>query len=349
MFTFLFISLLCGGSNPTPPQKAFQPAQPVAASGICYDVTDAQYLPVRVTAKVGGQEIDLGGSNKEGLVHLRVPPSTASLTFTSRGYHTVTIPVTVLGRPSPNATFAFAIYMSKTDSAKVQQMNQLVVSFRLPDDLIATYAVAPVNKESRAKFVRTPHGNIRPSGWSYENRNERFHSGMFIEGAQIGPYKALVTAAEGQVLVDETFPVKQGITLKEIVPTVSMETRTSAHRSGVTAAEPPAPRTLFFEQSQYELTPSTTTALDSMTQRLATDPTLIAEITGYTDNVGERKLNLTLSEYRARRVANYLRQKGVPESQLLVDWKGPDATLAPDETEEARRRSRRVVVRFLRK
>lgn len=63
---------------------------------------------------------------------------------------------------------------------------------------------------------------------------------------------------------------------------------------------------------------------------------LIAGLTGHTDNVGKRELNLTLSEYRTRVAASYLQQKGIQWSRLSPTWKGPDSSMAPNDSEETR-------------
>jgi outer membrane protein OmpA-like peptidoglycan-associated protein len=91
----------------------------------------------------------------------------------------------------------------------------------------------------------------------------------------------------------------------------------------------------------------TKTVLDSISRFLPGHPGLIANVTGYTDNVGKKDLNLRLSEYRARVVVNYLKQKGIPENQILFTWKGSESPAASNDTEENKVKNRRVEIRFL--
>ena len=74
-----------------------------------------------------------------------------------------------------------------------------------------------------------------------------------------------------------------------------------------------------------------------------------AQITGYTEDIGECKLDMTLSEYRAKTVANYLKQKGIPESLMAVAWKGPKSVATQDSTKGEKDNNGRVMVQFSRK
>ena len=67
-------------------------------------------------------------------------------------------------------------------------------------------------------------------------------------------------------------------------------------------------------------------------------------IRGHTDNVGNARRNQTLSEFRAKVVFTYLTNRGVPEAAM--EWSGlgsqwPDAS---NDTEEGRRKNRRVEI-----
>ncbi len=103
-------------------------------------------------------------------------------------------------------------------------------------------------------------------------------------------------------------------------------------------------RTLYFDQSSYALRSASKVTLDSISQFLLRQKNSTAQITGHTDNVGKRFLNVSLSEYRARVVANYLRQKGVQAQQVSFKWKGPDSPVAANDTEQNKVKNRRVEI-----
>ena len=69
------------------------------------------------------------------------------------------------------------------------------------------------------------------------------------------------------------------------------------------------------------------------------------ELTGHTDNVGNRDDNYTLSTARAEAVKTYLMQKGIPGTRFQkVDGKGQDEPVADNGTAAGKARNRRVVV-----
>ena len=73
------------------------------------------------------------------------------------------------------------------------------------------------------------------------------------------------------------------------------------------------------------------------------DRTLV-DITGHTDNVGERNYNYRLSQSRAGSVANYLRSKGVNSTRFRVTGQGPDSPVASNNSESGRQQNRRVTI-----
>lgn len=103
-------------------------------------------------------------------------------------------------------------------------------------------------------------------------------------------------------------------------------------------------RTLHFDQSSYEMRQETKLTLDSISEFLRSQRDAKARITGHSDNVGKRDLNLMLSEHRARVVAHYLKKKGVQPQQISLTYKGPDAPIAPNDTEENKVKNRRVEI-----
>ena len=69
------------------------------------------------------------------------------------------------------------------------------------------------------------------------------------------------------------------------------------------------------------------------------------ELTGHTDNVGNREDNYTLSIARAEAVKTYLMQKGIPGNRFQkVDGKGQDEPVSDNSTAAGKARNRRVVV-----
>jgi len=99
---------------------------------------------------------------------------------------------------------------------------------------------------------------------------------------------------------------------------------------------------VYFDQSSYVLRPESYPQLNKLVKTLATTPKLVIEIAGHTDNVGDRRLNQALSENRARIITNYLVNKGIPESRLRHAGYGSSKPAAPNDTEDNKRKNRRV-------
>lgn len=112
---------------------------------------------------------------------------------------------------------------------------------------------------------------------------------------------------------------------------------------GMAATLPLSITILYFDQSSELLRPRVKTTLDSLARLLIEQRALTATITGYTDNVGKRELNLILAENRAKAVGNYLKSRGVPTTQMSTHWEGPD----PNESKVVKTIGRRVVVQLL--
>jgi len=68
------------------------------------------------------------------------------------------------------------------------------------------------------------------------------------------------------------------------------------------------------------------------------------QISGHTDNVGDARLNLTLSEYRAKQVANYLTQQGIATNRIETKGYGGKQPIANNSIEVERSKNRRVEV-----
>jgi OOP family OmpA-OmpF porin len=99
---------------------------------------------------------------------------------------------------------------------------------------------------------------------------------------------------------------------------------------------------VYFDQSSYVLRPESYPQLDKLAKTLKTVPKLVIEIAGHTDNVGDRRLNQTLSENRAKIIRAYLIRSGIEERRLQHNGYGDKHPAAPNDSEENKRKNRRV-------
>lgn len=99
---------------------------------------------------------------------------------------------------------------------------------------------------------------------------------------------------------------------------------------------------VYFDQSSYVLRPESYTQLNKLLKTLKANPTLHIEIGGHTDNVGDRQLNKLLSQNRAKVIANYLANNGIADERLQHRGYGDTKPVAPNDSEENKRKNRRV-------
>ena len=101
-------------------------------------------------------------------------------------------------------------------------------------------------------------------------------------------------------------------------------------------------RNIFFETDKYDLKNESKVELDKLTNLLKKNPLLKIEISGHTDNVGNEKYNLTLSENRARIVSEYLTTNGIAKTRLSFKGYGMSKAVDNNNTEEGRANNRRT-------
>jgi len=70
------------------------------------------------------------------------------------------------------------------------------------------------------------------------------------------------------------------------------------------------------------------------------------EISGHTDNVGDKNANLVLSKKRAEALRNYLTSKGISATRMSVFYFGETKPIASNATPEGRQKNRRVEMRI---
>jgi outer membrane protein OmpA-like peptidoglycan-associated protein len=104
---------------------------------------------------------------------------------------------------------------------------------------------------------------------------------------------------------------------------------------------------IFFDFDRFELKETSYEALNLLFKFMTMNPEIKVEINAYTDNVGSDKYNQQLSEKRAGAVVEYLVQKGINSSRLILHGYGEEFPVADNDTEEGRALNRRVEFRIV--
>ena len=101
-----------------------------------------------------------------------------------------------------------------------------------------------------------------------------------------------------------------------------------------------------FEQSSYVLLAESSAELNKLVQAMRQNSRWRIEVAGHTDNVGDPRLNLALSENRAKVVAHYLMTHGIADNRIDAKGYGSTQPVADNSDEEGRSKNRRVEIRI---
>jgi len=101
-------------------------------------------------------------------------------------------------------------------------------------------------------------------------------------------------------------------------------------------------KNVFFETAKYDLKTRSEIELDKLVDFLNKNEKLKIELGGHTDNVGDKKMNQTLSENRSKAVFDYLVKKGINPVRLTTKGYGDAKSIASNETKIGRAENRRT-------
>ena len=145
-----------------------------------------------------------------------------------------------------------------------------------------------------------------------------------------------------------------------VTPPISVSTVAVAQPAATTVAIPkPVPNSLEdlstgetivlrqvqFTQSSYVLLPESSAELNQLVQAMNRNPQWRIEVAGHTDNVGDPRLNLSLSENRAKVVAHYLTRRGIADDRIEANGYGSTRPVADNAAEDGRVKNRRVEIK----
>jgi OOP family OmpA-OmpF porin len=106
---------------------------------------------------------------------------------------------------------------------------------------------------------------------------------------------------------------------------------------------------VMFDPDNATLQPASEDQLRNVAAILKAYPHVKVRIDGYTDDVGDKKSNLKLSDQRAKAVAADLEKQGVPASQISAKGYGDARPEEENTTEAGRQKNRRISLQVLQK
>ena len=106
-------------------------------------------------------------------------------------------------------------------------------------------------------------------------------------------------------------------------------------------------RNIFFDTGKSDLRPESATELQRLIKLLNENPTLKIEVSGHTDNIGDAKINQSLSEQRAVSVVNFLITNGISKTRLVSKGYGSSQAIDSNDSETGRQNNRRTEFKIL--
>ena len=101
-------------------------------------------------------------------------------------------------------------------------------------------------------------------------------------------------------------------------------------------------KNIFFETKKADLQKTSFIELDKVVKLMVENSNMVIQISGHTDNVGQVKDNLLLSNNRAKSVTNYLLQNGIAAKRLIAKGFGSAKPIEKNTTDNGRAKNRRT-------
>ena len=106
---------------------------------------------------------------------------------------------------------------------------------------------------------------------------------------------------------------------------------------------------IYFDNNSYELKEITKEVLVEFAKYLEINNSLVIEINGFTDNIGDASDNQILSENRSKAVRDLILLQGISESRISYKGFGESSPRSNNNTEKGRAQNRRTEFRIIRK
>ena len=104
---------------------------------------------------------------------------------------------------------------------------------------------------------------------------------------------------------------------------------------------------LIFAQGKAQIQEQSFQELDQVVEMMKDNQKIVIQLEGHTDNMGDQKANLKLSETRVEAVKKYLVSKGISRNRVKTKAFGGTRLLTNDTSPAGRNANRRVELRIL--
>lgn len=170
---------------------------------------------------------------------------------------------------------------------------------------------------------------------SYSNSE----TGEFLASLPVGKKYAFNASKEGYLFYSDHFSLINETNAKPFLLNIPLQK--------ISVGEKMVLKNIFFETASYSLKPESKAELAKLVGFLNANEKVTIEVSGHTDNVGDEKYNLTLSENRSKAVYDFLVKAGISAARLKYKGYGKSQPTDTNATEAGRANNRRTEFRIL--
>jgi outer membrane protein OmpA-like peptidoglycan-associated protein/Tol biopolymer transport system component len=170
--------------------------------------------------------------------------------------------------------------------------------------------------------------------WQSSKKN-----GEFLICLPLNKNYAFNTSKPGYLFYSENFSLTENKEYKPIVINIPL---TPITKDSIVIL-----KNVFFDTDKFTLRPESKIELNKLIDFLKLNATLKVEVGGHTDNVGDKKRNMTLSDNRAKAVLDYLVTNGVPKERLTAKGYGDTKPMVKNDSDENRQTNRRTEFKIM--
>ncbi len=167
-------------------------------------------------------------------------------------------------------------------------------------------------------------------------------NGEFLVTLPVNKNYALNVSMPGYLFYSENFALKE---MSDITKPFIMDVPLQPIDTGNVVEL----KNIFFETAKFDLKPESKVELNKLVAFLNLNKTMRIELSGHTDNVGDKKMNQTLSLNRAKSVYDYLTSNGIDAKRLTYRGYGESKPKVANDTDEHRAMNRRTEFKVISK
>jgi outer membrane protein OmpA-like peptidoglycan-associated protein len=164
-------------------------------------------------------------------------------------------------------------------------------------------------------------------------------TGFYLVALPSGREYAINASKDGYLFFSENFTITTPENFKPYEKDVPMKP--------IKEGEAVVLKNIFFETAKFNLEEKSKVELEKLFAFLNKNITVKIEISGHTDNVGNKQANITLSDNRAKSVYNFLLEKGIEKTRLTYKGYGDEKPIDTNDTEIGRANNRRTEFKII--